>query len=195
MINFPQKVGIVILIGGEPFCKPDAVDLINKLTDRGIIVKVLSNMTFKRMLDVKPTPFVKYLVTYHNHLNLNKWLLFLNKIKKKYRVKVFEVQVPGAKNDGQLIPGSEILPLVTDSDDRCYYRREWSFTPNGELHQCLMDMFKYRGHVPKRIWYTMDGNESYSLISLREKIEVAFLRNFRKDINNLAVKCHLKKSK
>ena len=170
--NFPIKVGILILIGGEPFFRKDCAELINALTDQKIIVKVITNQTYKRMLDVKPTPFVKFLSTYHHHTKREKWLAFYQQLKKEYRTKIYEVE-------NQEIKGSEVLKLVCSSDDGCYYRRDFIFTPNGELNMCIMDTCGYVGYQPKKKWEIGTPEQSYSIYSFKEKINLMFIRNLK----------------
>jgi len=177
--NFPIKVGIVILIGGEPFFRKDSVDLINALTAKKIIVKVLTNQTYKRMLDVNSTPFVKFLSTYHHgQISKDYWLDLNEKIKKKYRTKTYEVGQGVCSN-------SEVLDLVTNENDGCYYRRDFIFTPNGDLNMCIMDTTKRNGYQPKRAWQFADKKLMYSIYSFKEKIRIGFWRGFKFKIKKI----------
>jgi len=171
--NFPLKVGIVILIGGEPFFRKDSVDLINELTKRKIIVKILTNQTYKRMLKVNPTPFVKFLSTYHQgQIPYDYWIDLNEKIKKKYRTKTFEV--------GQgVCADSEVLDLVESESDGCYYRRDFIFTPNGELNLCIKDTTERKGIQPKRQWQMGPPELMYSIYSWQQKFHLMFVRNLR----------------
>jgi len=171
--NFPIRVGIVILIGGEPFFRKDSVDLINTLTAKKIIVKVLTNQTYKRMLDINPTPFVKFLSTYHHgQVPKDYWMDLNAQIKKKYRTRTYEVGKGICAN-------SEVLTLVTNSEDGCYYRRDFIFTPNGDLNLCIMDTTSREGYQPKREWQFARKELMYSIYSLKEKIRIGFWRGFK----------------
>ena len=171
--NFPIRVGMVILIGGEPFFRKDSIDLINALTAQKIIVKVLTNQTYKRMLNVNPTPFVKFLSTYHDgQIAKDYWLNLNDQIKKKYRTRTYEV--------GQgVCPDSEVLDLVKSADDGCYYRRDFIFTPNGDLNLCIMDTTRRKGLQKKREWQFGSLELMYSIYSWQQKFHLMFGRNLK----------------
>lgn len=167
--NFPQRVGIVILLGGEPFFRKDSVELIDGLTARGVIVKVLSNCTYKRMLDVRRTPLVKYVITYHHHVPYDKWSPLYNQVKKHYRVQLLEF---GEK----FFPESRLLKILDESAMQ-YTKREYIFSPNGQLFMCMQDVFDQRGKQCKFPWNFGDKIVSHNQLS--DKFRLLIVNNIK----------------
>lgn len=173
--NFPLKVRKVIVIGGEPFLRSDAPELINKLTAMRIIVKAESNGLYRRILDIKPTPYFKLIETFHHDMNSPQkaaWLFLHEEIKKRYRYLVTEIEYAELK-------GSQVMPLVEKGNEGCYYRRDFIFLPNGKLVLCIKDACDQIGPQDKIDW---QYGELYSIYDVKEKFKMFFWNNIKSRI-------------
>jgi len=176
--NFPLKVRKVILIGGEPFYRNDAPELVNRLTAKHIIVKAESNGLYNRILDIKPTPFFKIITTFHHEMTepqRKHWKLIRDEIAKRYRIRTCEIV------EGE-ISGTQLMPLVSAGDEGCYYRRDFIFTANGELKLCIQDVCMVEGYRPKVNW---QYGAYYSVYDMSEKFRIMVWNNLRSKIYRL----------
>ena len=88
--NFPEKVGEVIISGGEPTLYYDLIELVNGLLKRGLFVNVYSNLT-------NPTPFEsiiktrRFLITATYHKGqIEEYTFEQNALQIKHELKINE---------------------------------------------------------------------------------------------------------
>ena len=176
--NFPLKVRKVLIIGGEPFFYPHCVELIKKLNEKRIIVKAFTNGTYKRMLDIPPSPYYKIISTFHHEMNTkmrDHWQALHKRVQKEgYRILVNEVAVCE-------LHGTQLMPLVTTNEDSvsCYFRREFIFMPNGAMAQCIEDACSFVGYQSKVNWSFSRPEQFYSIYQMKEKWNILFGHKIR----------------
>jgi len=148
--SFPMKIRKIIIVGGEPFFRKGIIELVEELTKRRILVKILTNLTYKRIMELPRTPYLKLIATYHTTCNLDHFKAQYAQIRKKYRILVYELI-----GTEKLIPDSKPLTLYEDVSSR-YYRRDFVIAPNGEYVMSLINLYRMTGKHKK---YTEEFNE------------------------------------
>ena len=146
---FPFKIRVIILLGGESFIRKDTPYLVNELMKRRIMVKMLTNQTYKRMTEITPSPYIKFLATYHKESDMfDYWIKFHKELKKQYRIKAWELD---EGNKPQMIKGSRMLEQVKNWYEDEFMRPDFILAPNGEVCFCLGDLYRFsKGRHPKK---------------------------------------------
>lgn len=137
--NFPMKVRKVIIVGGEPFLRKDVLDLIQGIANRKIVVKVLTNLTYKRMNLIKPSPYIKLIATRHDSVNIKLFKSNLSICKKKgIRIKIYEFA------QSKIYENSNTWHMATEEDDKGFVRRDFIFVPDGRFCFSLKEVYALR---------------------------------------------------
>lgn len=140
--QFPMKIRKIIIVGGEPFFRKDIIQLVEELVKRRIIVKILTNLTYKRIMELPKSSYLKFVATYHHEqYSTQHFIEQYARVKKKYRILVWEL-------GEQRIPGSKKLELYVDEGPR-YKRRDFIIAPNGEYVMSLGNYYKMTGYHKK----------------------------------------------
>lgn len=139
--NFPMKIRKIIIVGGEPFFRKDIIELVKELVKRKIVVKILTNLTYKRIHDLPKSPYVKLIATYHHgqydtNYFIRQWKSY------KGRIAVFEF---GKSH----IKGTKKMEFY-EEEGYNYWRRDFIICPNGEYVMSLLDYYRMTGHHPKK---------------------------------------------
>jgi len=123
LLNYKPKIKFVVISGGEPSIYKDIVPLVDGLTKNKIAVRILTNLTSRRLLGVDNNPYVRFYTTLHyGFVDLDKFLENLRLYKNKFLVSVNEFE-----GKPKMIKGSRMKILETlDNPDRV------SKTPEGD---------------------------------------------------------------
>jgi len=175
--NYPKKIGVIVLLGGESFYRKDCVYLVNEIIKRRIAIKILTNLTYKRLFNVTQSAYVKFICTYHeDQVTFEYWAKMWDKMKRTYRCYAIELRetkgeiihkkpyqrIIDSSNAIRLkekeieiprkIKGSKVNPFCHEVSDGAYYRRDFIFAPNGEMIFSLMDLYSMKGYFNKKEW-------------------------------------------
>lgn len=135
LLNHKPRINIITISGGEPAIYRDIVPLVNYLAKMKIAVRILTNLTSKRLLEIDKSPYVRIYTTFHyGYANMDKFMENLKLYKEKFVVAVNELE-----GKPKMIKESKIKLLETfDKPERV------SSTPEGDdltycrLNKCVM---------------------------------------------------------
>jgi len=92
IINFPVKLKEVRLCGGEALLYKDIIPFIHWLLDRGLHVKVLTNLTdVTELMKIRRSYRFTVSATYHHHIHPKIFLSNYSYVRKRHRITVSEI--------------------------------------------------------------------------------------------------------
>ena len=121
-----KPITVVVFGGGEPGMYKDIIPLVNGLIERKIAVRVLTNLLLRNMLEIKKSPYVRMVATYHPGGDLGKYLANLKLYRKKFLVR--KKEITGVSN---VFKNSEKVRKQTKPDDPERITKGTLYLPNG----------------------------------------------------------------
>ena len=96
ILEHHDSIKEITISGGEPFLYRDIVKLVTYLLNRKIMVSIHTNLTSKRGLKLPKSKRLFIKATYHSGVDIEKFIKNLELYKKKYRVLVWVMGIPGS---------------------------------------------------------------------------------------------------
>jgi organic radical activating enzyme len=151
------KIKVMTISGGEPAIYKDIVKVVEWLVSKKIAVRILTNLTSLRLLEIKRTPYVRIFTTYHHgQIKLEKYQSNLEKYKRYFLTAVNEIE-----GKGKFVAGSKEKSYQTFDDEK-----QVSDTPEGkDLNSCRLvksTLFIPNGRI-------VDSQHAQDLLALNYK--------------------------